>query len=323
MNFQGLAKVENYQKYLDIAYSNGSKTALELKQHLRIRDGDVAGKQRRVEVARIETVVKTLANNFDFIVKSFPTIGQLSPFYQELVKCTVDAELLKKSLGALGWVKKKTILLFEDYRFKILRATKNEQFARLRSGFYGRTSSVVKQVSKNLDYIEQCRKIMKEYPALKERITIVIAGAPNVGKSTLLARLTGSEPKTAPYPFTTQQLNIGYDNEGRQYVDTPGLLDRPLSERNSIEKQAILALKYIASLIVFVIDPTEICGYTLPEQRSILQEIKETFKLPIILVANKADITSGYKNAIEVSATEGKGIDKLKKEIISLLNKTA
>lgn len=164
---------------------------------------------------------------------------------------------------------------------------------------------------------------MRNYPTLKTgKPTIVIAGAPNVGKSTLLATLTGSKPQTASYPFTTQDLNLGYDAEGNQFIDTPGLLDRPLSERNTIEQHAILALKHVATLIVFIIDPTETCGYSIKEQENILTEIKTLFNQPLVLVSNKADTGNTYKNAIFISAKTGQGIDELRSKIKDALTST-
>ncbi len=318
MNLQGLGKVENYQKYLDMAYKNGTDAAAHSRQETTSRNKAIRSK--RIESARIEAYGKSLMNSLDFIGRCFPSIDQLAPFYQELIKCTLDYPMLKQSLGAINWAKKQMTGLLHKYTKELSLTTRLEHFNKLRRAFSGRTSSVMEQIKDNLTYLEYCRKTMKGYPSLKTKVnTIVIAGAPNVGKSTLLAVLTGSKPEIASYPFTTQKLNLGYDAEDNQYIDTPGLLDRPLEKRNPIERQAILALKHLATIIIFVIDPTETCGYTIPEQRNLLLEIKKTFSLPIIVVANKADTGATFKNAIEISAKEGTGIDKLKKEIISLL----
>ncbi|MBW2969731.1 50S ribosome-binding GTPase [Candidatus Woesearchaeota archaeon] len=318
MNLQGLGKIETWEKYLDIAFKNAMKSAQQARQDTISKSRVI--KSRRVEIARIDTFAKTLTNTLDSIEKKFPSIDQLAPFYQELIRATLDYKMLKQSLGALNWAKKQITGLLHKYTKELSQTTKLEQFNKLRTAFSGRTSSIIKQIKPNLEYLEQCRKTMRNYPTLKTKTnTIVITGAPNVGKSTLLAVLTGSKPQTASYPFTTQKLNLGYDAEGNQYIDTPGLLDRPLEKRNPIEKQAILALKHLATMIIFIIDPTETCGYTLMQQKNLLQNIKKEFTQPIILASNKADTGAKYKNAIEISAKEGTGIDKLKKEITSLL----
>lgn len=322
MNLQGLGKVEDYQKYLDIAFNNGKRAASQSRKDTTSRNKAIRSK--RIESARVEAYGKTLINTLDAIGKSFPSIDQLAPFYQELIKCTLDYAMLKQSLGAINWAKKQITGLLHKYTKEISLTTRLDQYNKLRIALSGRTSSVMKQIKENLEYLEHCRRIMKGYPSLKTRVnTIVITGAPNVGKSTLLAVLTGSKPEVASYPFTTTKLNLGYDAEGNQYIDTPGLLDRPLEKRNPIERQAILALKHLATIIIFVIDPTETCGYTIPEQQNLLQEIKRLFDQPVIITANKADTGAKFKNALEISAKEGTGIDKLRKEITSLLEKTA
>ncbi len=320
MNLQGLGKVEDYQTYLDIAFKNGVARASQARQETTSANKVIRSK--RIELARIEAVGKSLMNSMDTIVRSFPRFDQLDPFYQELVKCTLDYDMLKKSLGALNWAKGQLFVILKKYTGDISRTKMLGQVNKLRQAFSGRTSSVMKQIKENLAYLEQSRKTMKGYPSLKTRVnTIVIAGAPNVGKSTLLAVLTGSKPETATYPFTTKKLNLGYDAKGNQYVDTPGLLDRPLEKRNPIERQAILALRHLAKVIVFVIDPTETCGYTIPEQRNLLTEIRRLFSQPLIVASNKADTGATFKDSIEISAKEGTGIEKLKKEINSVLEK--
>jgi nucleolar GTP-binding protein len=72
-------------------------------------------------------------------------------------------------------------------------------------------------------------------------------------------------------------------------VDTPGLLDRPLDKRNPIELQAITALKYLAQVILYIVDPSETCGYLLKDQISLYKDLKELFG-DIYLVLNKIDL---------------------------------
>ncbi|MBI4145854.1 50S ribosome-binding GTPase [Candidatus Woesearchaeota archaeon] len=319
MNFQGLGKVDDVQKYLDEAFKNGMRSAEDVRMNVKVRSR--ADKSRKIETARVLAVGKSLSSSMEAIVRSFPSIDQLPPFYQELIRCTIDYELLKKSLGAVNWARKQVRDLMERTVSDLGKTTRLEVFNKVRVSFSGRVSSVLKQVKKNLDFLEQSRKIMKSFPALKTSVpTIVIAGMPNVGKSTLLAALTGSKPEIATYPFTTKRLNLGYDEHDTQFVDTPGLLDRPLHERNPIERQAALALKHLASAVIFVIDPTESCGYELREQKKLLEEIKRSFGVPFIVVSNKADTGASYEKAISISAKTGSGIDELKKAITVVIS---
>lgn len=52
----------------------------------------------------------------------------------------------------------------------------------------------------------------------------------------------------------------------QQVVDTPGILDHPLEERNTIEMQAVTALAHLQCCVLYFIDISEQCGYTIKEQ---------------------------------------------------------
>ena len=69
-----------------------------------------------------------------------------------------------------------------------------------------------------------------------------------------------------------------------------------MEDRNSIEQQAILALNLIASLVLFVIDPTLTSGYTIDHQIRLYQEIKEKFADPknitMKIIINKIDMAT-------------------------------
>jgi nucleolar GTP-binding protein len=75
-----------------------------------------------------------------------------------------------------------------------------------------------------------------------------------------------------------------------QVIDTPGILDRPIEEMNEIEKKSILALNYLANLIIYIFDLTETCGYSIEEQINLLNMIKRIFNKEIILYFSKKDL---------------------------------
>ncbi|MCD6542320.1 MAG: 50S ribosome-binding GTPase, partial [Thermoplasmata archaeon] len=109
--------------------------------------------------------------------------------------------------------------------------------------------------------------------------------------------------------------------ERYQIIDTPGLLDRPLEKRNKIELQAIAALKHLADLIIFILDPTETCGYGLKEQMNLLKSIKKEFSgIPIIVVENKSDLMKRKSPYMKISCKTGEGIEKLREKIFETLS---
>ncbi len=324
MNFQTLQKVESPEFYLDVAIKRGKKDAEKAK--LKVRGQDRLRKVMVVESERIKVVGRELHGMLSGIIKNFPEIDGLPDFYRELVKCTIDYDQLKKSFGAVIWADKQAAKFMKLYCSKIRSSNDVKVIYSHKKSYYGRVSSALKQVREGLACLEAARKTMKRFPSVKTDLqTVVIAGFPNVGKTTLLKAMTGSEPKIASYPFTTQRLMIGYFvHEGKklQIIDTPGLLDRSLDKRNRIELQAVLALKHLTKQIIFVIDPTGSSGYDVEEQLKLLEDINEMFGLGIVVAVNKADIAE--KEAVEslmlrlkkfpvfeVSAEKGEGIEGL------------
>ena len=76
-----------------------------------------------------------------------------------------------------------------------------------------------------------------------------------------------------------------------QVIDTPGILDHPLEERNTIEMQAITALAHLQCAVLYFIDISENCGYTVEQQCSLFKSIKPLFaNKQLILVVNKIDV---------------------------------
>ncbi len=327
MSFQTIPKVENPEAYIDIAFKSAQEAGNAKRGEFKGKEVNRLVRSRIIELTKVHSLARTAAKLLENIVRAFPSIDHLDPFYLALVKCTLDYDLLKKSLGAMNWAAAAIKRLGNDAERKIRATRKLEDINKHRQAFYGRAASVFRQIKKNLAELDEARKIMKKYPAIKTSVlTIVIAGAPNVGKSSLLSALTGSTPKIAPYPFTTQQLMLGYieiDKEKIQIIDTPGLLDRPLEKRNPIERQAVLALKHLAKAILFVLDPTEACGYPFQEQLHLLAEIKKAFNIPMIVVANKTDLPHEKKllpDTVLVSSEKKTGIEELKEKLIKVIS---
>lgn len=62
-----------------------------------------------------------------------------------------------------------------------------------------------------------------------------------------------------------------------QVIDTPGILDQPLEDRNTIEMISITALAHLRAAVVYVMDVSEQCGESLESQLSLFNNIKPLF----------------------------------------------
>ena len=276
--------------------------------------------QKKMEIAKINVACSVASLSLHKIVRRFPSFDNLSPFYAELCDILVGNDLLKKNLGALQWAEDRIRKLRHEYILSVKKVRTNKEILKLRRQCYARLNSILKQVGPNLFFLSEARERIKQLPHVEEGLfTVVIAGFPNVGKSYLLKRFTGANPDIQPYPFTTKGINVGYMPHRHtkiQFIDTPGLLDRPLSERNNIERLAILALDHLATMILFVIDSSEMCGYTIEDQMRLMKEIEDIFKNAIV-INNKCDL-KGSGAYINVSAKDGEGIEELKEKILLL-----
>jgi len=289
MNFQDIPQIKTSDFYLDRAFKEANKRASSLRQAAR---GSRLEKSKKLELEKLIMVNKILSAELDSVIESFPSLDNLSEFYAELITACLEFDRLKKALGGMHWCLEKVKSLTREYLRKIRYNKDLSLFNSLRTQYYGRVSSVMKQNKDNFQYLEHARKAMRDFPDIKEDLfTVAIAGFPNVGKSTLLAKLTSARPKIASYPFTTKTLNVGYmpyHHQDIQMIDTPGTLNR-FERMNIIEKQAYLAMKYCSHLIVYIFDLTE--AYPLEDQTKLFRLLKEYDK-PLVAFFSKADLLS-------------------------------
>lgn len=199
--------------------------------------------------------------------------------------CILNNNLLKFCSVAKDYVR---LLKYGDslYRCK-----------QLKKAALGRMATILKRQASNLTYLEQVRQHLSRLPTIDPYSrTIIICGFPNVGKSSFINKITRADVEVQPYAFTTKSLYVGHTDYKYlrwQVIDTPGILDHPLEERNVIEMQAITALAHLRACVLYFMDISEQCGHSLEEQVQLFESIKPLFtNKPLILAINKIDILS-------------------------------
>ncbi len=271
-------------------------------------------KIRKEITDRISTIESISCGHLDKLIRKFPTIETLNPFYYDLIDLMFDVNKYKLSLGDLQWTSNK-IKDFSTLYIKKLKSSKNiDDMNNIMKTYYGRFSSLINNINKDLLYLGECKNYLKRLPGIIMNIpTFIIAGIPNSGKSSLLTKLTGTDTEIASYPFTTKEILLGYKNiNGKkvQFIDTPGILDRDMSKRNDIEKRAIIALSKIEGTILFLFDYSNTSKYTIEEQNNLYNEIINTFNNKIIRIQTKIDI-SDKKEDICISTVTENGLNEL------------
>lgn len=277
------------QQLIDIALQAAKKAAENQR-------GNLTGKTRlekskTLEINKIKTIHQRLDSQLLLVNKAFPSLDILPEYKKELLYISLDYKELKQGLGAAAWARKRLGALQREYASKIAKARMLEDINPHRRAYYGRVCSTVNQIKRPLTVLAEARNILNDFPELDlEKPIICIAGFPNVGKSTLLKKITGSNVKIAPYAFTTKTLNVGvYARRMRaiQFVDTPGKLGR--DTMNVVELHAHIALKFLATAIIYVFDPTE--TYSLEQQEKLYVQMKR-YRKPMLCYMSKTDIAT-------------------------------
>jgi GTP-binding protein len=169
---------------------------------------------------------------------------------------------------------------------------------------------------------------------LKLLADVGVVGHPNVGKSTLLAKLSSARPKIADYPFTTLFPNLGMVklNENKSFVlaDIPGLIEGA-HQGKGLGTQFLRHIQR-TKLLLYLLDATspDIKG----DYEALLNEIKlfdpQLFRHPRVVAINKIDLLPQVEikkfninqdNICYISALTGQGLKNLLNIIRSELEK--
>nr|BAE00420.1 unnamed protein product [Macaca fascicularis] len=309
-NFKKITVVPSAKDFIDLTLSKTQrKTPTVIHEHYQIH------RIRHFYMRKVKFTQQNYHDRLSQILTDFPKLDDIHPFYADLMNILYDKDHYKLALGQINIAKNLVDNVAKDYVRLMKYGDSLYRCKQLKRAALGRMCTVIKRQKQSLEYLEQVRRHLSRLPTIDPNTrTLLLCGYPNVGKSSFINKVTRADVDVQPYAFTTKSLFVGhmdYKYLRWQVVDTPGILDHPLEDRNTIEMQAITALAHLRAAVLYVMDLSEQCGHGLREQLELFQNIRPLFiNKPLIVVANKCDV----KRIAELSEDDQKIFTDLQTE---------
>jgi GTP-binding protein len=169
---------------------------------------------------------------------------------------------------------------------------------------------------------------------LKLKADVALIGFPNVGKSTLISRVSAARPKIADYPFTTLVPNLGVVRVGQRsarpddatefvMADVPGLIEGAAEGRGLGHD----FLRHVerARVLCVLLDLSEMAPASPQSQLEVLlRELGDyqgdLLERPRVLVGSKGDVAAYEMPEVEtISSVTGEGIEQLVARLAALV----
>ncbi|CEH15571.1 gtp binding protein 4 [Ceraceosorus bombacis] len=285
-----MAPVPSATQFLDIVLSKTQRRTPTV-----VHPGWKITRIRSFYMRKVMFTRDAFVEKLDAILTDFPILDNLHPFTSSLMNVLYDKNHYKLALGQLNTARHLIDQVAKDYTRLIKFGDSLYRTKQLKRAAMGRMATIMRRQKDPLAYLEQVRQHISRLPAIDPSTrTLLICGYPNVGKSSFINKVTRADVDVQPYAFTTKSLFVGhmdYKYLRWQVIDTPGILDHPLEEMNTIEMQSITALAHLRSAVLYFMDLSEQCGYTVEAQVALYHSIKPLFaNKPTMLVINKIDV---------------------------------
>lgn len=289
---QKIAPIPNATEMIDIVL-----TRTQRKTPTVIHPGYKITRIRSFYMRKVKFTQQTIDEKLAAMLQDFPRLDDIHPFYADLMNILYDRDHYKLALGQVNTAKNLVNGISKDYLRLMKYADSLYRCKQLKRAALGRMCTVLKKLKAALGYLEEVRKHISRLPSLDPSTrTLLLTGYPNVGKSSFMNKVTRADVEVQPYAFTTKALFVGHMDHRFlrwQVVDTPGILDRPLEERNTIEMQAITALAHLQCCVLYFLDISEQCGFPLDQQLKLFESIRPLFvNKQVMMVANKTDVVA-------------------------------
>ncbi|CAH9090926.1 unnamed protein product [Cuscuta europaea] len=289
-NFKKITIVPNGKDFVDIMLSRTQRQTPTV-----VHKGYAISRIRQFYMRKVKYTQSNFHDKLSTIIEEFPRLDDIHPFYGDLLHVLYNKDHYKLALGQINTARNLISKIAKDYVKMLKYGDSLYRCKSLKVAALGRMCTVIKRITPSLAYLEQIRQHMARLPSIDPNTrTLLICGYPNVGKSSFINKITRADVDVQPYAFTTKSLFVGhtdYKYLRYQVIDTPGILDRPFEDRNIIEMCSITALAHLRAAVLFFLDISGSCGYSIAQQAALFHSIKSLFmNKPLVIVCNKTDL---------------------------------
>ncbi|MFQ6624146.1 hypothetical protein Gotur_004162 [Gossypium turneri] len=289
-NFKKITVVPNGKDFIDIILSRTQRQTPTV-----VHKGYAISRLRQFYMRKVKYTQQNFHEKLSTIIDEFPRLDDIHPFYGDLLHVLYNKDHYKLALGQINTARNLISKVAKDYVKLLKYGDSLYRCKSLKVAALGRMCTVIKRIGPSLAYLEQIRQHMARLPSIDPNTrSMLICGYPNVGKSSFMNKITRADVDVQPYAFTTKSLFVGhtdYKYLRYQVIDTPGILDRPFEDRNIIEMCSITALAHLRAAVLFFLDISGSCGYSIAQQAALFHSIKSLFmNKPLIIVCNKTDL---------------------------------
>lgn len=307
------------------------KTSRTIKPSPKLSHNALA-RSRKHSSQTIDALTSSLTVPLRDVVKGYRReLKRLHPFERTVAELTViarqkkDGVSLDTLLEEIGEGRKELLLASKDWIFKGKEAPTSKEAGQILIHGQERLLELFEQLLYHpLLTLMQLQNAMGKTPVVKlDAPAMVLVGAPNVGKSSIVRAISTGVPEIGDYPFTTRGMTMGHvklfygendtvdvetnTSDGGesdttnfafsqlcQVMDSPGLLHRPDEQRNEMEALTLAAMEHLPTAVMYVMDLSGGAGdkcSSVEDQLILRREVRKRFpRRPWIDVVSKCDL---------------------------------